>query len=353
MEKRRISLFWPLLFIAVGVILFLNNIGAISGSSWEVLFKLWPLILIAAGLDAVWRREGYVGSTVVIGLGVVFLLGNFGRLQFGSWEMILRLWPILLVALGLDLLIGQRKPWSAVAGVLVGVLATAGIVWLVLASPLSVPLRSEEVTFPQEVIKPAESAAGSITVPVGRLSIGSGANPNYLLEGKASLAGDQEVTKGYDKDADPVTFELSLKGISNLTPFTGSAERQAWELMLNDQVSYDLEMKTAVGEQQVDMSKLNFTRLVMHMAVGKQVITLPASGAFKVEVRNALGEVIIHVPRGTALQLRVDKALTALDVPSDYTRSGSMITSPGAEAAAAGEVSIHNAIGHISVQYLP
>ena len=238
----------PGLDIAVGIFLFLNNIGAISGSTWEVLLKLWPLILIVAGLDGIWRREGFVGSTVVIGLGVVFLMGNLGYLQFGVWELILRLWPIFLVALGLDLMIGHKKPWNAVAGVAVGILATAGIVWLVLSSPLAVQLNREAVTFPKGDL---QAARGTVTHPVGKLSVGSGAAAGNLLEGDVAIISTQSLRKEIDPAGSPAYFELSASGFSSYTPFTGSANQETWDIKLNDKVSYSLTLKTAVGEQAI------------------------------------------------------------------------------------------------------
>jgi hypothetical protein len=59
------------------------------------------------------RRRSLVGPVILIGLGVVFLLNNLGVLAWSVWEVILRLWPILLVAAGLDLLLGRRSIWGS------------------------------------------------------------------------------------------------------------------------------------------------------------------------------------------------------------------------------------------------
>ena len=48
-------LFWPIILIGVGVILLLNNLGVIMGSPWEVIWRLWPVLLIALG--------GAIGAT--------------------------------------------------------------------------------------------------------------------------------------------------------------------------------------------------------------------------------------------------------------------------------------------------
>jgi hypothetical protein len=45
---------------------------------------------------------------ILIGLGVVFLLNNPGILNWSVWDVIFRLWPVLLIAAGLDILIGRR-----------------------------------------------------------------------------------------------------------------------------------------------------------------------------------------------------------------------------------------------------
>jgi hypothetical protein len=48
---RRIGpVFWPILVIAVGVVILLSNLGWLSFSPWE-LWRLWPVILVVVGLD--------------------------------------------------------------------------------------------------------------------------------------------------------------------------------------------------------------------------------------------------------------------------------------------------------------
>ena len=344
-----------------------NDRGSISlwrwFGAWSLLLWVPPLVLrlsperrtlalVAASTLAIpYFQSNDLLWLLVMPIGWIGLLGNLGYLQFGVWELILRLWPIFLVALGLDLMIGHKKPWNAVAGVAVGILATAGIVWLVLSSPLAVQLNREAVTFPKGDL---QAARGTVTHPVGKLSVGSGAAAGNLLEGDVAIISTQSLRKEIDPAGSPAYFELSASGFSSYTPFTGSANQETWDIKLNDKVSYSLTLKTAVGEQAINLTGLTVSGVTCEMAVGRQVMTLPGSGAVKAEIRSAIGEVIIYVPRGAAVQVRVEKAITALDAPADFTRSGSMLVAPGAAGAAeVMEVSVHNAIGRISVQYLP
>ena len=48
---------WGLLFIAAGVMLLLNNSGALSWDYWGELLMWWPLILIAIGIEKIFLRS--------------------------------------------------------------------------------------------------------------------------------------------------------------------------------------------------------------------------------------------------------------------------------------------------------
>ena len=69
------------------------------------------------------RRGSVVGPLVLIFIGAVFLLQNTGVLPGSVWGNLWRLWPLLLVLGGLELLFGHRLQWVALAGVTIIVLA--------------------------------------------------------------------------------------------------------------------------------------------------------------------------------------------------------------------------------------
>ena len=90
-KTKRSSLFWPVFLIALGLFLFLNQIGVFNGNMGGFLLKLWPLLFIVGGLDGLYKREGYTGALVSIGIGTVFLLANLGYFQTSAFQLLLRL----------------------------------------------------------------------------------------------------------------------------------------------------------------------------------------------------------------------------------------------------------------------
>ena len=47
----RHGLTWPIFLIGAGVMLLLNNLGLLSWQVWTALLRLWPALLITAGID--------------------------------------------------------------------------------------------------------------------------------------------------------------------------------------------------------------------------------------------------------------------------------------------------------------
>jgi hypothetical protein len=68
------SLFWPLVFIGAGVILLLSTLGYVPWQSWNVLWRLWPLLLVALGVDLLIGRRSVLGA-IVSGLVLLLLIG--------------------------------------------------------------------------------------------------------------------------------------------------------------------------------------------------------------------------------------------------------------------------------------
>ena len=50
-----------------------------------------------------------IAAACLLALGVVLLLSNLGVWPWGISESLWRLWPVLLIALGLDLIVGRGR----------------------------------------------------------------------------------------------------------------------------------------------------------------------------------------------------------------------------------------------------
>lgn len=76
MTQRR-GLFWPLVLIAIGIIFLLANFGFVGRLSLLALLNLWPLILVLIGIDIAfarrWPLAALVADVVIIGAGLALV----------------------------------------------------------------------------------------------------------------------------------------------------------------------------------------------------------------------------------------------------------------------------------------
>ena len=347
-KKKPGSLFFPLLLVALGVFIFLINIGTVSGSLWENLMQYWPVILIIAGLDGLYRRDGWVGPMVLLGLGTIMLLGNLHYLEFGGFALFLRLWPILLVAIGLDVIFGHRGSiWSNLFRVVLGLVLVGGIVWLATLSPFfSVGMKS--VDFEQKLDK-ATSSDVSFAMAVGEMKLSGGADKDMLVSGSAGLPKEMTLEPHYSAPVNGKST-LSLEG-NGMVIVPVNTNMSPWIFDLNSDILMDLSSEMGVGQMRIDLTGTHVNEITTEMGVGQTILTLPAGMDVDAAVSGAIGELVIRVPKGAEVVITTDKAIVGSSIPDGYVRDGDTISSPDAKVGADKiTIQVDLAIGSISIE---
>lgn len=90
-----------ILVVVIGIVLLFEQAGVFplfSKYLWSFFLKLWPLILIAVGARLLIVRNLFPGFVLLL-LGVVFLATNLF-----DWNFFSVLWPVVIIALGVSLL---------------------------------------------------------------------------------------------------------------------------------------------------------------------------------------------------------------------------------------------------------
>lgn len=348
-SSHRRGIFWPLFLIAIGLVVLLSNLRLVEGGAWWTVVRLWPLLFIVGGLDSLYKREGYVGATLGIGLGTIFLLGNFNYLAISGWELIIRLWPVIIIAAGLDLIIGRRSLWAALAGVLLGLGLIAGIIWMGLIQPSQVlPSQSESI---QQKLGDVRSAQLDIQPIIGSLKIAGLADSANLIEGNISQMSGMRAYQDYqirDKAGD---YELKIsEGHYTFMPFSGWGRQGAWDLKCTGQVPLTLNTQVVVGEQYLNLTGMKLEDVNTESVIGQTRLTLPA-GKYSAQVKSVIGEVIIRVPREAAVRIRTKAVITGVSLPAGMERDNREYVTPNFDQASERiEIDVQNVIGSIVVQ---
>jgi hypothetical protein len=110
MQRSRRSIFSDrafvgILLVALGVMFLLDN-TRVLGPEKRVVATFWPVLLIAWGLWSL-LSSGFrvrLWPLVLLTVGIVFLLANLGLWSFSVGQ----LWPVILVVVGLSFLLRVR-----------------------------------------------------------------------------------------------------------------------------------------------------------------------------------------------------------------------------------------------------
>jgi hypothetical protein len=292
------------------------------------------------------RRGSLVGAVVLILVGAVLLLNNLGWTTISLWDL-LQLWPVLLIAAGLDLLVGRRSAWASVLVLVVMLALLAGGLWLTSSTgPIAGP-PGEQITEP---LQDASRGSVEIGLGAGQLRVDSMTAPDRLLEGTVKLhRGERLARSAQVVDA---TLNVTLRSQGQwTTPFLVPAGQQGWSLSLSRDVPLRLVIDASVGDAAVDLRQVTLTELVTRMGVGRTTVTLPEQGTFEARLDSGVGEIVVRVPAGLPVRVHSSTGLGTVSVPSSYQRDGDTYVSPGyLSAENRVELWVENGIGLIRVE---
>lgn len=350
-ERR--SVVWPILLIALGVVFLLKNTGTLTGNTWDEILRIWPILLIAIGLDELIRGRGIVGPVFWIGIGIIFLLSNFNLLAVNIWDVILRLWPLLFVVIGLDILFRRQTIWLSVLGVILVIAILAVSIWSIgVGIPGGTAFQGEQIN---QGLQGATQATVVLNPAVGSLRVKAlqgGAQPDTLLEGSLQTGRSESVQRDYTINGGNGNFSMSS---ANNVAFNsiGTATQWNWDLGLNPSVPVELRTDIGAGSVDLNLSNLDIRGLQVNMGVGSTTVTLPNKGSYDVKINGAVGQITVIIPRGMGVQIHSGSGLAGTVVPDDFQKQENVYTSPGYSSSGENRVNLDlaQAIGLVSVRY--
>jgi hypothetical protein len=290
--------------------------------------------------------RGVIGPLLLILLGIALLLDSLG-VWSPNWRDVWRLWPVLLVLAGLQIIF-SRTAWGGLVSLLAVVAVIVGAIWL------SPPEARARVT--EEVI---DHPAHGIASAAVRADLGIG-----TLEVSALEDSDQafELRARYDRGQVSLTHDVQVEdGIARVrlgtasrrtgwSPLSRSFESD-WRLMLNPEVPMQLDISTGVSSAHLALERLALTRLTVNAGVGEVRLTLPAAGRYEVSVDGGVGALAIDVPEGVEARVRLDRGLGAVKVAPRFLPQGVYYVTAGYEDADnRAEIDIDGGVGSITIR---
>lgn len=264
---------------------------------------------------------------MLISIGAILLLSNLGIITMQNVVALLRMWPLLLIFLGLDLLFGRRSP---ILGALIGLgaVVVAGVIMLVGPS-IGLAGDWEVKSFKdQAALNGAETADVTLELALGKTNITSLSDSPNLIEadvryifGEIELivSGDSHKIVELNRDDTDININGPFDFLGWLFD-TKDSDELYWDIGLNERVLLDLIVQGGVGEIILDLSKLNLSSLELTGGAGTINLDLPRTvRTYDVQIMGGVGETKIYIPDGAALNMQINGGIggVTIDVPRD------------------------------------
>jgi hypothetical protein len=263
------------------------------------------------------RGGSLVFPILLIVLGVLFLLDNLNITNGIDWDTIVKLWPILLVALGLEIILGRRVSFGAIFLIVILVLIAGAVAWW------SVVGTGERTTqsFTWE-LDGVERAEMELNTGIAELNLRGAGDMGGLLVADMDLAHGVRVREDVSTDGDVARGHISTEGRFWGIPGLFGGRASQWDLQLNERVRWELDVNAGVGEVDLDLSELLVSELKLDAGVGEVRVTMPRRGGVEASVKGGVGDIRITIPEGVQARFQVDRGIGDLTVGGRFTRRG-------------------------------
>lgn len=283
---------------------------------------------------------------LLIAVGAVFLLINFGFLSWGFWLSAVDLWPLLLILLGIGLLFSRRIPFSAV--LLVFLLILVGYSWTFgeRYTPFpggigrSIPFygssaRSHGVS-PADIKLPEGVTKAKFDIKLGGSkvdihSLGSGEdNSKQLLKGTYqwdSPFANGEPTLEAHQSGDTMNISYSTMKRGGIT--------DSLDFGLSNKVNYSLNIDAGAIDGDLDFSELPVQVLKLNTGASKIRLAFGDTGInLDGKINSGASDVTLVIPENVGLRVHISGVASK----TDFMGSGLLLdnkdwVSPGYEQA--------------------
>lgn len=250
------------------------------------------------------------GGVILVLLGLLFLGLNYGWWGIDVWAVVWRLWPVLIILLGLRILLPRHRLYS----------------WLMLAVTLAVfalAVAAPPSWLGRTMMYPAPTTNQTLAADLGStkqlkltLDIGAAditikplpATSAQLYQ--ASFTNTPGVTKTSDTAAATTTVTLSERGHA-MMPFWGQGKRQV-TLYLSPNVPLDLTLDIGAAQLTADLSALQLQNLTLHGGASSLSLKFGRLTDHLAATINAgASSITLQTPKDTATQVRYSGGLSS------------------------------------------
>ena len=234
---------------------------------------------------------------------------NLDVIGWGFWLEIWRFWPVLLVAVGVNLMLGRRLPWltTAIVAVLIGGSAVG-------AALLAESERDTMVARTSRVLGETNRLDMAVDIGFGSLTIDSlpSDSPNLVEWSLEAPCGGASTS--FHRYGDAATLDVTMD------PGSFACQWGArWRVSLSRVPDVYIDIDTGASSIELDLTDLRVPVLNVNAGAASVDIRMPAdAGPAEAVISAGASSIDLRIPDGVPARILNDSALSSFDVSGRF-----------------------------------
>ena len=324
-----------LTFLLIGIILLANTLEILDWSVWSNLLKLWPLLVISLGLSLIFRGKSlsFIGPLIVF-LGIIAGVGaSYVGISFEG-EMARE-----VKTLSREIVIEVEKvPETETA--------------------LETEITPESETAPDtEIILETKVPLETKEYPeIERASIGLNLDEIKLTMGESTPLLYECISKYRYKEFEPFEEYSTTEKEANVLIYHSSVKgnfrnpENKWVLKLNSQIIYNLSIKTGAIDTDCNLSAFKVEKLYIESGASNINLVVPKYNS-KIIIDSGVSNIDIAIPKNVGAIVNIDSGIAIKDL-DDFIKRDSMYISNNYDSSEFKvDIEIDCGVSNINIHY--
>jgi len=250
----------------------------------------------------------FLGGLIVLGIGLLLLLSNFGYLNAISIVEFLRYWPVIIIVIGLSILFkAMPKPLEIFFSILLSLAMIAGLAFIITSAVQNrSDARLSQKVIDKQLAEPfneeAENAQIEIATGASKLTI-NGGSP-LLLEGTIeSIIGSPSVSRRFIAASKTDVIKVAQNSTFWFGGW-GRSNKNDWNLKINNDIKTKLDIDAGASTITANLQNTSVDALDLDAGASKMNLDLATkSEFFNGSISAGASTINIRVPKDRAIKV--------------------------------------------------
>ncbi len=254
---------------------------------------------------------------LLVAVGLVLLLQNLEVVSWTLWPELWRFWPLLLVSVGVNLIIGRRFPIIATAII-------AALVAVAFVGAATYAEREDDTIVVDTFSEPLGDTTElnfRVAYGLGRLEIDSLSSVSSSLAEGVFETECRGAATSLEKHGGTASINVEADARAVLCQWNSD-----WKMSLSQVPQTTIEVSSGASSIELDLTDLKVINLDVSVGAASVEITMPANaGHVDAHISAGVSSIDVRIPEGVEARIVRDSGLSSFDVSSRFPSVASRV----------------------------